>query len=78
MDELHRTLVRVVGIDEDGVWLFVPGWNSSVAVLRPVMVILRDIEGVFIPGHRFFAMVNIGAESADDLQFSDFKFAEQD
>lgn len=77
-DKLYRTLVRVTGIQDDGVWLCVPGWNSAVSVLRPYSVILSNTYGVFAIGQRFFAKVNLGADEPDELLFSDFEYDEQD
>ena len=77
-DKLFRTLVRVVGIQKDGIWLCIPGWNSDIAVLRPVSLFAASLA-YFSPtievGQRFFAMVNVGTDDPDELKFADFEFA---
>lgn len=67
--QFHRTLVRVIAVQKDGVWLCVPGWDSSVSVLLP-------LKGKFSPGQSFFAEVNLGVESPRDLQFRIFELDE--
>jgi hypothetical protein len=80
-DKLWRTLVRVTGIQKDGVWLCIPGWNSDVSVLRPPSIFAPKLAH-FVPvisvGQRFFAQVNVGADDPDDLRFEDFEFVESE
>jgi hypothetical protein len=79
-EKLWRTLVRVTGVQKDGVWLCVPFWNSDVSVLRPVSIFASSLAH-FVPvieiGQRFYAMVNTGTDEPDDLRFESFEFAEE-
>ena len=66
----HRTLVRVTGKQRGGIWLCVPGWNSTVSVLRPISSIPATLASV---GRRFFAYVNLGTDNPAHLEFLDIE-----
>lgn len=71
-----RTLVRVEepGDDPKFCYVVLPGWNSSEIISLPVDIVLQDIRARMVPGYRFYANVNMGAESQDELYFSCFEF----
>jgi hypothetical protein len=61
-----RSLVRVEEIkDEKSVYVVIPSWNASEKILLPISIF--PIQDEKIEGMRFFAQVNIGAESYSDL-----------
>lgn len=73
-----RTLVRVESVDlELKPQLFfvaVTGWESKEIVRLPLDLIPESSKPLILPGYRFFAQVNKGAERSEELYFSDFEF----
>jgi CheY-like chemotaxis protein len=74
-----RTLIQVDEVaDESGervVDAHIPSWNPHQAVRFPAALIPPPLQAHLAPGAFFFARVNIGAERAADLYFSDFESA---
>lgn len=73
-----RTLVRVEDVDFDQkppvVYAVVPGWNSEEVIRFPLDMIPDDLYPFVKSGERFYAKVNIGAESQEDLYFDEFEY----
>jgi hypothetical protein len=72
-----RTLVcveDVSGRQEDPmVYVFLPGWNSSEKVRFPRSIMPNNLHDHVLPGARFFAKVNKGAEDQSELYFEEFE-----
>jgi hypothetical protein len=72
-----RTLVRVADVDEAGKYFYavVPGWDTD----QKLRVYLDDIpsecQRIVKLGHRFHAIVNVGANSPDELYFTNWEIA---
>ncbi len=75
----HRTLLRITNITDESnekvVDVIIPGWNPRRAVRFPVSLIPTDLHDKLVPKTRLFALVNIGAEKAEDLYFREFELA---
>jgi len=71
----RRTLVRIDEIDGELIDAFIPAWNPNEAVRFPLSVIPEQYRSKLKQDDRFFARVNIDAESAGELFFLDFQLA---
>jgi hypothetical protein len=75
-----RSLVRVLGKDEEGgetvLDVSVPAWSPHTAVRLPLGLLPRDVAtaATQVDG-AFFAAVNIGAASHEELYFTNFEVA---
>ncbi len=72
---LWRALVRVDAVSDDGLHLLVtiPGWDAN----KQLHVYVGDIEDnnvlpYLYPNSRLLAMVNIGAEHAEDIKITNW------
>lgn len=74
-----RTLIQVDETSEESgervVDAHIPSWNPHQAVRFPVALVPQPLRPNLAPGVCLFAMVNIGAERAEDLYFFDFETA---
>ncbi|SRR6266545_2038898 len=74
-----RTLIQVDGTsDESGekvVEARVPSWNPHKVIRFPMTLVPPELRDRIVEDAYLFAMVNIGAERAEDLYFSDFEVA---
>lgn len=70
-----RALVRVEEVDHAGGRFYVelPGWHSEDVVALMTSGVPAEIRDRLTPGSRHHAQVNLGAESLDDLYFSDWE-----
>lgn len=66
-----RTLVRIDGVDEEGSYchVIVPAWNPNQAIRLYFDSIPSELHRLLEPGRRLHALVNIGAESFEDVFF---------
>jgi hypothetical protein len=64
----RRALIRVLCLQDEGVWLIVPGWNPHVAILRPTSDFSELGDLLTIPDYRFHARVNKDAEHEKELE----------
>ncbi|MCY3664639.1 MAG: hypothetical protein OXH81_03185 [Gemmatimonadetes bacterium] len=71
----RRTLVRVAEVDEEGRYLYaiVPAWDPQQKIRLYEDSLSDEIRDLVEPGRRFHALVNIGAESHEDLFFDDWE-----
>lgn len=73
-----QTLVRVVDVELDEtnsiIDVIVPAWNSLKIIQLPLEIFPVELHKNIIPGERFFAKVNIGAESHNELYFTNFEY----
>lgn len=73
-----KTLVRVEDVDLEPkmpiVYAIVTAWNSEEVVRFPLDVMPERLRSRAIAGARFYAVVNIGAESQTDLYLEQFEF----
>jgi hypothetical protein len=69
----HRALVRIDSVQDDMVDAFIPAWNPAEAIRFPITLIPDSLRSSLRPDRRFFAQVNIGAETADDLFLQQFE-----
>lgn len=67
----YRTLVRVADVDGDRAWLVIPAWNPRETVYH-----VSETCEQFTPGQRLHAHVNLAAETAAELDISDWEFDE--
>jgi CheY-like chemotaxis protein len=72
-----RTLVRIEEVDSEisRVYVVIPGWNPNEIVSLPLVMFPKVKE--VVPGTRFFAKVNTGADQQEELYFTDFEIIEK-
>ena len=74
-----RTLVRIEDVDrkegQDILDVIIPAWNPADAVQIEGALLPDALRGKLARDVRLFARVNIGAERAEDLFFTDFELA---
>lgn len=63
----HRSLIHVLDVIDDRVMLSIPGWRSRWFVERTLDVFAPDLRATVARDRYYFGLVNIGAESSDDL-----------
>jgi CheY-like chemotaxis protein len=72
-----RTLVRLDSLEIDGqrqvAYFIIPGWNSSERIRLQLAHIPIQVRHKFKSQTRFHAAVNLGAETRDELYFSDWE-----
>lgn len=68
-----RTLIRVVDLDEKEAHLILPGFDVRQKVKIPLKDFPKKIRSILVPGKRLHAQVNLGAEEAEDLRFTDWE-----
>lgn len=75
----HRALIRIEEVEKrpDGEWfrVVVPAWNTREIVALPSALIPKAIRGKALRGRHLIGQVNIGAEAASDLYFTDLDLA---
>ena len=65
-----RTLVRHHFTDSDGIeWFCIPGWSQKILLTREYF----HIPWVALPCKRFYAEVNLDADSPDELDIRSFE-----
>ncbi|HTW92507.1 MAG TPA: hypothetical protein VMH22_12475 [bacterium] len=73
-----QTLVRIAAVDMGSkqriAFAIVPGWDTRQVVRFPVDIVRLSLRRFLRPDARFFAKVNIGAETPGDLYLSDFEY----
>lgn len=69
----HRSLVRIDSVRGELVDAFIPAWNPSEAIRFPISLIPYPLRASVQPNRRFFAQVNIGAETGDELFLQQFE-----
>jgi hypothetical protein len=73
-----KTLIRIEDVDittkPPMVYAVIPGWNSNEIVRFPIDIIPKELHQVVAPGERFFALVNTGAETQEELYFEQFEY----
>lgn len=72
-DKLWRTLIRVEFIAGREAHVVVPAWDSKQVVKVKLSQIPEHIKSHLYEGKRLHARVNIGADEAKDLRFSDWE-----
>ena len=74
-----RALVQIDGISHESgervVEARIPSWNPQKVVRFPLALVPTALRDRTVPDAYLFAMVNIGAEKAEDLYFDDFETA---
>lgn len=75
----YRTIVRVLDIDtnyrDNVVDVVISGWRPDIPVPLPLALIREWIDFEPHIGDLLIAKVNVGAEKAEDLYFTDFEIA---
>ncbi len=70
--ELYRTLLRITSYLPDWIFVIIPGWNSELEVGIKISEIPWGVRAYGLQiGRRFYAKVNLGAESIADLHISE-------
>ncbi len=73
-----RTLVRVEDVSleraDSLVYVVLPGWISDQVIRLKLDIFPCELQPHIKPGARFHARVNLGAETQDQLYFSDFDY----
>jgi hypothetical protein len=69
MAEYHRTIIRITKIDRGMIEFVIPGWNPHMPVRRPTSTLPWRFRQSLLIGDRFFADVNLDAESDKDIKF---------
>jgi hypothetical protein len=69
MAEYHRTIIRIVKIDRGYIEFVIPGWNPHLSVRRPTSTLPWRFRQRVLIGDRFFADVNLDAQSEADIKF---------
>jgi CheY-like chemotaxis protein len=74
-----RTLVRIEEVDSEisRVYVVIPGWNPNEIVSLPLVMFPKVQRKKVVPGTRFFAKVNTGADQQEELYFTDFEIIEK-
>ena len=74
-----RTLLEVVGIDEEGeskaVLAIIPGWDAQQEITFPFDLVPEDLREYLKPASTFLVEVNLAADSVADLRPSGFELA---
>lgn len=70
---LWRTLIRVAEVSGNDVYVVIPAWNSTEKVFVHKPGLPPNIQLQLKAGKRLHAKVNIGAESAADLSFTEWE-----
>lgn len=77
----HRVLLRITDIGEESkekvVDVIIPSWNPQRAVRFPASLMPEELQDKLEPDVRLFALVNIGAETSDELYFQQFELASE-
>jgi hypothetical protein len=68
-----RTLLRVIAVECDGVWIVLPAWCPRLAVYVDNQIIPENILCDVKIGKRFHAHVNLGCHDPRHLIFSDWE-----
>ncbi len=68
-----RALVRVEDIADEYAYLILPSWPHREGVKLPLQALPESIRKTVEVGARYFAHVNVGAESASDLYFTNWE-----
>ncbi|MHA2279593.1 MAG: hypothetical protein ACXAC5_01695 [Promethearchaeota archaeon] len=68
-----RTLVRVTQINDSMCKVIVPGWHVRQEIPLTQEQVPPEIWDLLTPDKRLHAHVNIGADSAEDLTFSNWE-----
>lgn len=63
----YRNLIHVLDVIDDRVMLSIPGWRSRWFVERTLDVFAPELRATVARDRYYFGLVNIGAESSDDL-----------
>lgn len=71
--KLWRTLIRVERVAGREVHVVLPGWDSKQVVKVKLSQIPEPIKSSLKEGKRLHARVNIGADKATELSFSDWE-----
>lgn len=72
-EKTYRTLIRVHSVDQNLLAVIIPGWDASTPVHLDLLGVPEEVKKIAVPGRRFHARVNIGAELAKDLHFADWE-----
>jgi hypothetical protein len=56
------------------VYVVVPGWISDEAIKLPLELFPEDLRRHVKPDERFFAVINLGAETQEDLYFDSIEY----
>lgn len=76
LKEKYRTLIRVEEVTKNTVMVIVLGWNPHQQVVIPKDIIPFELwDRLEQPKAYLIARVNIGANEANQLRFSDFELA---
>jgi hypothetical protein len=77
----HRVLLRVTDISEESkekvIDVIIPSWNPQRAVRFPASLVPQELQDKLRQDVRIFALVNIGAETSDELYFQKFELASE-
>jgi hypothetical protein len=70
-----HALVRVAEVDADAgrAYVQLPGWHSDEVIGLSIGALPAELQPLLAPESRHHAEVNLGAEDADDLYFSDWE-----
>lgn len=72
---MMRSLIRVSEVDiaNGFVYVIIPGWDTEIKIKLEMNKLPTEVNELLLPGKRFHAKVNIGAESQEDLIFDDWE-----
>jgi hypothetical protein len=68
-----RAMIRVVRIEDNNLWVVLPGWDSEQEIQINKNAFPKKIHKLIKPEARFFAKVNTGADTQSELYFTDFE-----
>lgn len=69
-----RTLLRAILVTPTHVQVAIPAWDWDVPIALRLDSLPVELVALLAPDYLFYARVNIGAEFAADLRFSDFEW----
>jgi hypothetical protein len=71
--DMWRSLVRVVAVEDTGVWFVVSSHMAGIAILVSNEELPTNIVELAVVGKRFHAMCNLGCDNIRDLRFENWE-----
>jgi hypothetical protein len=71
--KLWRTLVRIDAIEENHIYIIIPGWDTSEAIAIGKDELPAHIKPIIDLDKRMHIEVNVGCESVNDLYFGNWE-----
>jgi hypothetical protein len=76
-NQMHRSLIDIVGVRDDMVIALIPGWSPWIPVSFKLSSVPEQLQTEIKADAYLLADVNIGARQACDLRFANFEWCPQ-